>query len=163
MAVESTVDGFGYALRHSLLQALYQWDFREQDAAEIAASFRDSGYLKEGVFDAFKRTLVDILASIGTLDAHLVPQTDYPLHLLGTVERSVLRLACYELLFCPQTPSTVAVYEAVSLAHQFSPGNSYRLINGVLDRMAANLRPKEALRKPGAAAAVAGTSAADRG
>ena len=158
MALEKPQDGFGYAFRHGLFQALYQWAFRGQDAAEIGASFRDCGRIKEGLGDTFERTLADILACADTLDSHLAPQTDYPLHLLGVVERSILRLACYELLHCPQTPSAVAIHEAVNLAHEFSPGNSYKLVNGVLDRLAANLRPKEARREP---AAVAEPSAAE--
>ena len=159
MALEKPLGGFGHAFRHSLFQALYQWAFRGQDAAGIAASFRDCGHIKQGLSHAFEPTLADILAAIDTLDAHLAPQTDYPLHLVGMVERSILRLACYELLHCPQTPAAVAIHEAVNLAHEFSPGNSYKLINGVLDRLSANLRPKEARRDPAAGAEPAAAEA----
>ncbi len=152
MAPEKAPGGFGYALRLKFFQALYQWGLRGQDAVEIAASFRDCGHLKKDSGDSFEQTLADILACVDTLDAHLVPQTDYPMHLVGMVERSILRLACYELVYCPQTPAVVAVHEAVRLAHEFSPGNSYKLINGVLDRMSANLRPGEARRDPASGA-----------
>jgi len=63
---------------------------------------------------------------------------------MGRVDRNVLRLAVYEVLFCPETPAPVILDEAVRLAREFGTEDSPRFVNGVLDPIARRHRPAEA-------------------
>ena len=56
----------------------------------------------------------------------------WPVHRMSAVDRSILRLALYEMLFVDDVPSEVAVNEAVELAKHFGSDNSGRFVNGVL-------------------------------
>ena len=61
---------------------------------------------------------------------------------LSTVDRNVLRMAVYELLYCPDVPPPVVLNEAIEVAKALSAGESGSFVNGVLDRLAKKLRPK---------------------
>ncbi len=61
------------------------------------------------------------------------------------VDRNILRLAAYELLYCPETPYKVVIDEAIELAKRFGSDKSASFINGVLDRV-----HKEAVRESSA-------------
>jgi N utilization substance protein B len=56
----------------------------------------------------------------------------WPVHLLSPVDRNILRIALYELLYYPVTPAKTAVNEAVELAKMFGSDSSARFVNGVL-------------------------------
>ena len=60
---------------------------------------------------------------------------------LSTVDRNVLRMADYELLYCPDVPPPVVLNEAIEVAKALSAGESGSFVNGVLDRLAKKLRP----------------------
>ena len=75
------------------------------------------------------------------LDAALEPYLEnWSLYRLGSVERAVLRLCAWELQNCAEIPSPIVVNEAVDLAKWFSESKSGRFVNGVLDRVAKNVR-----------------------
>ncbi len=52
---------------------------------------------------------------------------------LSAVDRNVLRIACHEILHCPEMPPPVAINEAIELAKKYSTSDSGRFVNGVLD------------------------------
>jgi len=56
---------------------------------------------------------------------------------MAVVDRNVLRLGAYELLFAPQTPANVVLNEAIELARRYGSANSPAFVNGVLDRIRA--------------------------
>ena len=62
---------------------------------------------------------------------------------MAKVDRNVLRLAVFELLFCPQTPRKVVLNEAVELAKTFGSEESGAFINGIIDKIAAGLSEPE--------------------
>ncbi len=62
--------------------------------------------------------------------------TRWKLERLARVDRNVLRIATYELLFEPQTPVAVVIDEAVEIARRFAGGDSPAFVNGVLDAIA---------------------------
>ena len=74
------------------------------------------------------------------------PYLDIALEKLGPVERAVLRLAVWELKSRPDVPYRVVLSEAVALAKKFGAAESHRFVNGVLDKVARDLRPAEAGR-----------------
>lgn len=65
---------------------------------------------------------------------------------LAAVDRNVLRVASYELLYCLEVPTPVILNEAIDIAKALSAGESGSFVNGVLDKLA------KSLRKPGSPA-----------
>jgi len=63
---------------------------------------------------------------------------------MPVVDRALLRLGTYELGWCPDVPTAVAITEAVELAKQYSTKDSGRFVNGLLSRIAEELRPSSA-------------------
>ena len=61
---------------------------------------------------------------------------------MGRVDRSILRVATYELMFLPDIPIKVAINEAIEIAKRFGSEESPQFVNGVLDRVASTVRPK---------------------
>ncbi len=59
---------------------------------------------------------------------------------MPAIDRALLRVGCYELLYSPDTPKAVVINEAVELAGRFSTDDSGRFVNGVLSKLAADLR-----------------------
>lgn len=62
---------------------------------------------------------------------------------LAAVDRNVLRVASYELLYCPEVPTPVILNEAIDIAKALSAGESGSFVNGVLDKLAKTLRKPE--------------------
>ena len=62
---------------------------------------------------------------------------------MPAIDRALLRIGCYELLYEPDTPTAVIINEAVELATRFSTDDSGRFVNGVLSKLAEQLRPAE--------------------
>ncbi len=67
---------------------------------------------------------------------------NWPLERMPAMDRSILRLAAYELAHRPDVPLAVIIDEAVELAKRFSTDDSGRFVNGVLSRVAERLRPR---------------------
>ncbi|MDO8564487.1 MAG: transcription antitermination factor NusB [bacterium] len=124
--------------RSVVLQTLYEWDFRKlpQNAAagllsrnirEFAPDLTDSEFLRE--------LLSHILGKQSDLDRIIGKAApDWPLDKISTVDRNVLRLGLYELLFADkkEVPAKVAINEAIELAKTFGGENSGKFVNGVL-------------------------------
>ena len=54
---------------------------------------------------------------------------------MAAIDRNILRLGAYEMLFCPEVPAKVAINEALELAKRYSTAQSSRFVNGILDRV----------------------------
>lgn len=76
------------------------------------------------------------------IDALLVRFSEnWALDRMPAVDRSLLRIGCYELGWEPELPTAVVVNEAVELAREYSTDDSPRFVNGLLSRIAEELRP----------------------
>ncbi len=77
-----------------------------------------------------------VLGHLPELDAKVQSYTqNWPLHRMGSVERNVLRLAFYEMIYCADVPPAVVLNEAIDLAKYFSNADAGRFVNGVLDKL----------------------------
>jgi len=86
----------------------------------------------------FARRLIDgVLAEQPEVDRILAQLSiDWSLKRMANIDRTLLRLAVYELLFCPDIPVSVAINEAVELAKLYSTQQSSRFVNGILSSVA---------------------------
>ena len=124
--------------RSIAMQSLYEWDFRGADTANlenyIAQNSKEFGPGLED--DSFIRQLVNgvvsYLAKIDQIIAKAAPE--WPIEQIAMVDRNVLRLGIYELLFgdYKEVPPKVAINEAIELAKSFGGESSFKFVNGVL-------------------------------
>ncbi len=131
--------------RHYAMQALYEWTVSGNSPAAIERHFREDFDLK-GIDDAYFRELLhEVPARAAELDECFAPLLqDRAIDELGHVERALLRIGSYELAQRIDVPYRVVIDEAVALAKKFGATDSYKFINGVLDRLARELRRAEA-------------------
>jgi N utilization substance protein B len=79
----------------------------------------------------------------GDIDAIIAKFSEHwSLDRMPVVDRALLRIGTYELGWRPDVPTPVAITEAVELAKQYSTKDSGRFVNGLLSRIAAELRPQ---------------------
>ncbi|MEO5690958.1 MAG: transcription antitermination factor NusB [Candidatus Saccharimonadales bacterium] len=121
------------------LQTLYEYDFRidcedsEVDLKEILT--RNLVRYEKTLDDKpFVEALVDgVLASASKLDATIQPiAPEWPIDQIARVDRTILRMAVYELTESADVPPKVVINEAVELAKAFGSDNSSKFVNGVL-------------------------------
>ncbi|CAN0618897.1 transcription antitermination protein NusB [Burkholderia multivorans] len=130
--------------RELATQGLYQWLLSNASSGEIDAQLRGAlGYDKadKALLDAI---LHGVIREHATLVETLAPCLDRPIDQLSPVERAVLLIATFELKQHIDTPYRVIINEAVELAKTFGGSDGYKYVNGVLDKLAAQLRPAEA-------------------
>lgn len=129
--------------RHYALQALYQWQIAGQRLNEIEAQFL-TDYDMHNVDTEFFHDLVHhIPAQVGELQDLFAIHLDRKLDELDPIELSLLRMGSYELLRRIDVPYKVVINETVNLAKRFGATDSYRYINGVLDKVASTCRAVE--------------------
>lgn len=129
--------------RYYLVQAIYQWQMTGEDIGEIQKQFLSKQAQKSFNVPYFKRLLHGILTDLKRLDDQLGPCLDRSIESVDPVERAILRLGTYELLYQHEVPYKVAINEAVELAKVFGAEQGHRYINGVLDKLAKVLRKGE--------------------
>ena len=129
--------------RRALVQALYQWQIAAHHPDEIRSQFAGSGTLKKPDTAFFDRCLDGVIAESDDLDAAFAPYLDRKVSELDQVERAILRAGTFELSACPDVPFKVVLDEYIGLARTFGAQDSYKYVNGVLDRVARDLRPEE--------------------
>ena len=125
--------------RSVVLQSLFEWDFRgdHSDAEVTAIVSRNAKEFAPGLADvSFIETLLKgILAKREDIDQIIVKAApEWPLDKISPVDRNVLRLGLYELLFSDraEVPAKVAINESIELAKTFGGDTSGRFVNGVL-------------------------------
>jgi len=116
------------------LQVLYEVDLTDHDPDEATArAFGEHGPLTDDVTSRVRTLVSGVLDRRGEIDPILA--TAAPARALeeqAAIERNVLRLAAYELLYEPRVPPKVAINEGVELAKRFGGENSGKFVNGVL-------------------------------
>lgn len=129
--------------RRSAVQAIYQWQLTGFDLSEIERQFVEEHGLGKGELPYFNELLHGVPKQLDRIDGALAEFTDRPVAQLDPVERAILRIGTYELLFRPDVPYRVVVNEGINLAKDFWATQSHRYINGILDRVARRHRTTE--------------------
>lgn len=130
--------------RELVLQALYQWLLNRDDVGTLAAQAAEKEEFKRADADYFRKLLQGVVEHAVQLEAALAPFLDRPLEQLSPIERALLLIAAHELTAAPDVPYRVAINEAVELAKSYGGTDGYKYVNGVLDKLAAQVRPAEA-------------------
>lgn len=130
--------------RHFGMQALYQWSMTGAALNEIEAEFRVDNDMTHTDTDYFHELVHEIPKRVTELDDTYFPYLqERSVKELDPITLSLLRLATYELAHRIDVPYKVVINEAVSLAKKFGATDSFKFINGVLDKLAVKLRAVE--------------------
>ncbi len=133
--------------RRMTVQAVYHWLVNETTPEKLQKQFRDDPGLGRADGEYFNELLNGTVREMTALDAQLKSLLDRPLNQLDPVEHGVLLVAAYELAHKPDVPWRVVVNEAVNLAKMFGAEEGYKYVNGVLDKLARQLRATEIAAK----------------
>lgn len=127
--------GKRHRARESAVQCLYQWEVTGADPDELLFGYWENHGPLELQVKRFAETLFHgVVAHAQEIDAMISAQTEHwRMERLGLVEKSILRLGVYELLFESDTPPAVVIDEAVEICKRFSGPDAAPFVNGVLD------------------------------
>jgi N utilization substance protein B len=129
--------------REFALQGLYQWQLAGTDPVTIAAQLGEAEDFGKSDADYFTKLLDGAIAGAAEMEQLITPLLDRAYKSLSPVERGILLLAGYEFRHCPEVPYRVVINEAIELAKAFGGTDGHKYVNGVLDKMAAQLRAPE--------------------
>jgi len=132
--------------RRFAMQALYQWDLSGTDLPLIRRQFMENEDFSRADQKYFIELLSELPKQVDVIDDNISAYIDRPIVQLDPVERAVLRLAVYELLYRPDIPYRVTINEAVQLTKKFGAEQGHAYVNGVLDKAAHKLRAAECLK-----------------
>lgn len=129
--------------REFALQALYQHLVGRNAAVDIDAFTRDLAGFHKADSVHFDTLLHGCVADAAALDALITPRLDRPMAELSPIEHGVLWIGAYEFQHCLDVPWRVVLNECIELAKSFGGTDGHKYVNGVLHKLAAQLRPLE--------------------
>jgi N utilization substance protein B len=126
--------------RSLALQAIFQWQFTANSIDDIAVQYLAELNPKKVDAEYLSDLLRGTTKNVAEIDEVMVPFLDRKLKELNQIERAVLRLAIYELMYRPDVPYKVVINEALELTKKFGSIEGYKYVNGVLDKIAHSSR-----------------------
>ena len=131
-----------HLIRSIVLQSLFEWDFKDKkdnidkftdyDIKEFAPTLEKDDFL-QFLTKGVTRNIKDIDKIIKTY------APEWPINQISPIDRNILRIAIFELIYNDSTPYKVVINEAIELAKNFGSNNSSKFINGVLGTVFENL------------------------
>jgi N utilization substance protein B len=134
--------GSRHLARQAAVQALYQWDLTQQGPEDILKHFIQDHDLNDADQAYFHALVYEVPLYRQEINGRLLAHIDRELDDIDPVERAILRIGTYELEYKKDVPTRVIIDEAVKLAKTFGADHGYKFINGVLDKVARDLRPQ---------------------
>jgi len=116
-----------------VMQTLYELDFRPKSDMDAIKQRNIDNYDEEADLEYIQSTITGILKKQKEIDAKIAEAApEWPLEQISLIDKTILRIAIYELLYTENIPPKVAINEAVELGKTFGGQNSSKFINGVL-------------------------------
>jgi N utilization substance protein B len=115
---------------------LYQADIRKDPPEKMFLDFWRDNEVEAEVSDFASSLVLGTLKNLKRIDEAITSYaSNWKLSRMAVIDRNVLRLATYELLFCDDIPRKVSINEAVDLAKKFGDMESGKFVNGILDKI----------------------------
>ena len=130
--------------REYAMQMLYQWELGGNTPEQVGTSFfleRRADTEVESFARGLFRGAVDNIESLDQLISKHA--ANWRLERMAAVDRSILRVAVYELLHDPETPPNAVINEALEIARRFSGDGAVEFVNGILDTILKQLPARE--------------------
>jgi N utilization substance protein B len=129
--------------REFALQATYQWLVNESTPELLLAQLQEQKDFAKADQPLAEALLRGVIANADALRELVRPSLDRDIAQLSPVEHALLLQSAFELRDHLQTPYRVIINEAIELAKSFGGTDGHKYVNGVLDKLAAQLRPAE--------------------
>lgn len=129
--------------REFALQGLYQWLMSNEDAGVIDAYIRNAHGFDKADREHFDVLLHGAIRDAASLRADILPFIDRAIEQLSPIEHAAMLIGAFELKHHIEIPYRVVINEAVELTKSFGGIDGHKYVNGVLDKLAAQLRATE--------------------
>jgi N utilization substance protein B len=129
--------------REFALQGLYQWLLNNEDATKVVNNIRGAHGFDKADGEYFADLLRGTIKQSVELSEEFTPLVDRGIGELSPIEHAVLLIGAYELKNHVEIPYRVVINEAVELTKSFGGIDGHKYVNGVLDKLAAQLRADE--------------------
>jgi len=130
--------------RATALSLLYQIEISKVDFHQALQDYSENYPQKQEVIDFFSLLVEGVITNMSSIDALIKKHVkNWEIKRMAVVDRNILRLGCFELLFSEDIPPKVAINEAIELAKRFGDIDSPRFVNGILDKIYKMERSKE--------------------
>jgi len=131
--------------REAAVQFLFAHELHAEHSVEEQNEFWGIHNAKTSVRSYAENLIRGVLAHLTELDGVIGPIVEnFRIERIANVDRNILRLAVYELQHVPEVPTPVVINEAIEIAKNLGGNESGAFVNGVLHRIAHQLRPKGA-------------------
>mgnify|MGYP001037425331 CR=1 FL=1 len=123
--------------REIAFQTIFQHDIGKNEPEPTLTNLAEENGLNQKDTQFARNLVMGTIAKLKELDQAIAECLhNWQLQRLAAVDRNILRLCAYELLFCPEIPVAVAINEALELSKAFSSDESTKFLNGILDKLA---------------------------
>jgi len=130
-----------------VMQTLYELDFRPKSDLDAIKQRNIDNYEEEADLEFIDNTISGVIKKQKEIDSKIAEAApEWPLEQISLIDKTILRIAIFELLYTENIPPKVAINEAVELGKTFGGQNSSKFINGVLGtvyRKSARYNPED--------------------
>ena len=121
--------------RRLALQALYQWQFTHEPAAQLIMQYKEDEFWSKSDHDYMSQLVTGCIEQVSELDEQINSMSDYTVDKIDPIELASLRLAVFELFNCLHIPEKVITAEAIRLCKKFGSDEGFKLVNVILDKL----------------------------
>ena len=129
--------------REFALQGLYQWQYTGTSATQVLTNLSEMQGFGKADREFLEAELKGVIGEAPRLREKLEPLVDRKWDELSPIERAILLMGAWELMHCPEIPYRATINEAIELGKRFGATDGHKYVNGVLDRLAKNVRAEE--------------------
>ena len=129
--------------REVALQGVYQWLFTGESAGQVLANLSEMEGFASADREFLEAELRGTIAEAASLQVLLEPLADRKWAEVSPIERAILLIGAWELVHQQEIPYRVTINEAIELGKRFGGTDGHKYVNGVLDRLAADVRASE--------------------
>lgn len=134
------------------MQTLYEWDFRPHTEAMAVADRNIEAYEDDADREYVERVVTGVIGNVDEINSKITEVApEWPVDQIASIDKAILRLAIFELLYDNDVPPKVAINEAVELGKTFGSESTSRFVNGVLGtiyRQSDRYNPADDAPKP---------------
>jgi N utilization substance protein B len=130
--------------REVALKILYAWDVTKDSVKECNTMFWENNAVDEKVKEFSDFLVFGVETNQKKLDGTITKHaTNWKLDRMATIDRNILRIASFELLFASDIPPKVAINEAIEMAKKYGDKDRGNFVNGILDKINKTERSKD--------------------
>jgi N utilization substance protein B len=129
--------------REFAMQGIYQWIYTGNSATVVLRNLSELEDFERADREFLTSELTGTIGEAEDLRTRLEPFADRKWEEVSPIEKAILLLGAWELVHNPEIPYRVTINEAIELGKRFGGTDGHKYVNGVLDKLAAAVRPEE--------------------